>query len=181
MRYGARTFEAMATLLPPLLLTGGPAAGKTVTARFLAETTPRTGYLDVDDIRQLVKNGGAAPWDGTEGKAQQVLGVRNAAALARNFAGAGFNVTITDVIDTVTPRSTGGPLPDVFVVRLAISLDAAWGRARTRDVHLTDAEFDMLHARQLAALEVDEELDVTHLDRARQAQSVEPLWTRRLR
>jgi len=74
MRYGARTFEAMATLLPPLLLTGGPAAGKTVTARFLAETTPRTGYLDVDDIRQLVKNGGAAPWDGTEGKAQQVLG-----------------------------------------------------------------------------------------------------------
>ena len=98
----------MATLLPPLLLTGGPAAGKTVTARFLAETTPRTGYLDVDDIRQLVKNGGAAPWDGTEGKAQQVLGVRNAAALARNFAGAGFNVTITDVIDTVTPRSAGG-------------------------------------------------------------------------
>ncbi|MBC9823926.1 hypothetical protein [Terrabacter sp. MAHUQ-38] len=171
----------MAPLLPPLLLTGGPAAGKTVTARFLAETTPRTAYLDVDDIRQLVKNGGAAPWDGTEGKAQHVLGVRNAAALARNFAGAGFNVTITDVVDTFTLAEYRRLLPDVFVVRLAISLEAAWLRARTRDVHLTDAEFDMLHAQQLAALEVDEELDVTHLDQARQAQSVGALWTRRWR
>jgi dephospho-CoA kinase len=69
----------------PLLLTGGPAVGKTVTARVLAESTVRCAYIDVDDVRQLVKNGGAAPWDGEEGRAQHMLGVRNAAALAANF------------------------------------------------------------------------------------------------
>lgn len=67
-----------------LVLTGGPAAGKSTTALALATTTPRTAFIDVDDVRQLVKNGGAAPWDGEEGASQQLLGVRNATWLARS-------------------------------------------------------------------------------------------------
>lgn len=41
----------------PLVLTGGPAVGKTTTARPLAEALPRAAFIDVDDLRQLVVAG----------------------------------------------------------------------------------------------------------------------------
>ncbi|TQM64636.1 hypothetical protein [Humibacillus xanthopallidus] len=166
----------MAHRLAPLLLTGGPAVGKTVTATSLAAAIPRTAYVDVDDIRQLVKNGGAAPWEGAEGRAQQLLGVRNAAALTGNFASAGFNVTLTDVVTAVTLAEYRRLVPGVFVVRLSVSLEEAWRRARTRKVYLTDEEFESLHHGQSAPLPVDHQLDVTDLDRAGQSQRVRQLW-----
>jgi predicted kinase len=169
----------MTELLAPLLLTGGPAVGKTVTARALAQTTPRSAYLDVDDIRQFVKNGGTTPWDGDEGVAQQLLGVHNAAALARNFAAAGFHVTLTDV---VTPRTLAvyrELLPDVLVIRLTVSPEEAWRRARTRKIYLTDEEFETLHRAQAEPLAVDRELDVTQLDQGEQLRRVQALWTAR--
>lgn len=51
----------------PLVLTGGPAVGKTATGRWLAGQRPRAAYLDVDDLRQLVVAGAEAPWRGQEG------------------------------------------------------------------------------------------------------------------
>lgn len=164
-------------LLRPLLLTGGPAVGKSVTARSLAETTPRTAYLDVDDLRQLVRTGAAAPWAGTEGAAQHLLGIRNAAALARNFGDAGFNVTLTDVVGPDTVTVYRDLLPGVVVVRLAVSFEEAERRARTRPVHLTDEEFVMLHRQQSDPLAVDHEIDVTRLDRSAQLRHVRALWT----
>jgi predicted kinase len=65
-----------------LVLTGGPAAGKSTTARRLAQTRPRAALIDVDDIRQLIVSGAAAPWEGDEGRRQQHLGVENACGLA---------------------------------------------------------------------------------------------------
>ena len=168
----------MTDLLPPLLLTGGPAVGKTVTALTLAETTARTAYLDVDDLRHLVKNGGVAPWDGDEGIAQQLLGVQNAVALARNFADARFNVTLTDVVTSKTLALYRQLLPDVLVIRLEVSLEEAWRRARTRKVHLSDEEFEALHRDQADPLAVDHQLDVTHLDQVELLQHVRALWTR---
>lgn len=162
--------------LPPLLLTGGPAVGKTVTATSLAEAIPRTAHVDVDDIRQLVKNGGAAPWEGAEGRAQQLLGVHNAAALAGNFEAAGFTVVLTDVVTAVTLAAYRRLVPGVVVVRLSVSLEEAWRRARTRKVYLTDREFESLHLDQSAPLAVDHQLDVTDLDRAEQSQRVRALW-----
>jgi hypothetical protein len=71
--------------LPPLVLTGGPAAGKSTTAHALAARRTRCAVVDVDDVRQLVVSGAAAPWEGLEGREQQRLGVTNACGLARNF------------------------------------------------------------------------------------------------
>jgi predicted ATPase len=129
-------------LLPPLLLTGGPAVGKTVTARALADAVPRTAYLDVDDLRHLVRNGHAAPWD--DGAAQQLLGVRNAAVLARNFLASGFNVAITDVATRQTLTVYRTLLPDLVFIHLTTSLAEARRRARIRPVYLTDEEFQAL-------------------------------------
>jgi predicted kinase len=166
----------MTELLPPLLLTGGPAVGKTVTARALAETTYRCAYLDVDDIRQLIKNGAAAPWNGAEGAAQQRLGVRNTAALARNFCAAGFTVTVTDVVNAETLNLYRELLPDLIAVRLTVSFTEACRRARLRPTYLTDEEFEALHRAQADVLAVDHQLDVTDLDRAEQVLHVRTLW-----
>lgn len=161
---------------PPLLLTGGPAAGKTSTGLALATTTPRAAFIDVDDIRQLVKNGGAAPWDGAEGLTQQQLGVRNAASLALNFLAAGINVTIADVINPTTLALYRDLLPDVRVIRLSLSLEEARRRAAQRPVFLTDAEFEELHRQQEDFLAVDRELTVADLTPAAQIDAVRRLW-----
>ena len=140
-----RTSLAGMPVSRPLLLTGGPAVGKSMTARGLAESTTRCACIDVDDVRQLVRNGGAAPWEGAEGRAQHLLGVRNTAALASNFRTDGFNVTISDVIDEGLLRLYRESIPGLVVIRLSINVMAARDRAQSRRVHLTDEEFETLH------------------------------------
>lgn len=167
----------MTRLLPPLLLTGGPAVGKSSTACALAKITPRTAYLDVDDLRHLVKNGGAAPWEGDDGLAQQRLGVRNAALLACNFVAAGFQVTVSDVVSPTTLTDYRDLVPGVVVIRLLVSLEEARRRARTRKVYLTDDEFEMIHREQATSLAANHQLDVTQFSQQEQLRVVHQLWT----
>lgn len=70
----------------PLVLTDGPAVGESVTARVLARGREECAFIDVDDVRQLVFAGGAAPWQGSDGREQQRLGVAHACALPRSSA-----------------------------------------------------------------------------------------------
>ncbi len=129
----------------PLVLTGGPAVGKTTTGRAVAQAREDCAFIDVDDIRQLVVAGGRPPWAGDAGRAQQELGVRNACSLAQGFLGSGFDVVIADVL---TPRTAGlyrDALPGCLLVRLAIRVEEARERARSRPRWITDAEFDELY------------------------------------
>lgn len=149
-------------MLPPLVLTGGPAVGKTTCARTLAAARPRAAFVDADDVRQLVVAGAAAPWEGLEGRAQHALGARNAAALGRGFHAVGFDVVVADVVTPATAAVYRAELPSCLLVHLRISLAGARRRAATRPVHLTDAEFVLLHGWDAAdppqsdvALEVD--------------------------
>jgi len=73
----------------PIVLSGGPAAGKSTCGRMLAESRARAAFIDVDNIRQLVVSGDATLWSGAEGERQHRLAAVNTAALARNFAHAG--------------------------------------------------------------------------------------------
>ncbi|WP_325035972.1 hypothetical protein [Kribbella sp.] len=131
--------------MAPLILTGGPAVGKSVTGRALAEGRPRCALLDVDDVRQLVVSGAAAPWDGAEGWKQQELGVTNACGMARNLLAAGIEVVIADVLTPETSALYRRELPACLIVHLVVSFPEAQRRAATRQVWLTDAEFRMLH------------------------------------
>ncbi|WP_020141759.1 AAA family ATPase [Terracoccus sp. 273MFTsu3.1] len=167
---------------PVLVLTGPPAVGKSTTARTVAESRQRCAVIDVDDVRQLVVSGGAAPWDGEEGRRQQRLGVRNACALAGRMAAAGFDVVVADVLTAETLGLYRALVPDCVVVRLSVPLDEAWRRAATRTVWLTDEEFVALHEADTDAhLAVDHVLDGSGLDLEAQTAAVAALWDRATR
>jgi hypothetical protein len=69
-------------------------------------------------------------------------------------------------------------VPDLAVVQPRLPLAKARRRAALRVVHLTDEEFDALHAQQLARLAVDERLEVASMTLEQQAAAVTHLWDR---
>ncbi|HET7660464.1 MAG TPA: hypothetical protein VFK66_08750 [Oryzihumus sp.] len=165
---------------PVLVLTGGPAAGKSATGLALSDSTPRCAFIDVDDIRQLVRNGGAAPWDGEEGLRQQELGVRNACALAQSFTQHGFAAIVADVLTPETARLYRRLLPDVVLVHLTLAREEARRRASMRRVYLTPEEFEALHEVQVDdPPTVDVSLEVTAMTPAEQVEAVRDLWVSR--
>lgn len=164
-------------LLPPLVLTGPPAVGKSVTGAALARRRQRAAFIDVDDVRQLVVAGGEAPWRGAEGAAQSLFGVRNACALAGGFRADGFDVVIVDVLTPATAVELRERLPGCLLVHLTVTLAEARRRAETRKIWLTDDEFDALHRKDLAdPPPVDVTLDVTGMDLQAQRDRVEAAW-----
>lgn len=163
--------------LPPLILTGGPAVGKSVTARSLAQGRPRCAFIDVDDVRQLVIAGAAAPWEGLEGRKQQRLGVTNACGMARNFLAMGIEVVVADVLTPETSELYRRELPSCVIVHLTVDLPEAMRRAASRAVWLTDDEFRMLHeADTTNPPDADHRIQVGTLDVQHQTDKVASLW-----
>ena len=79
------------------LVTGPMGAGKSSTAKALAEKFEKGAYIKVDHVRKMIIGGYIDP--GKEGfEVQENLGVKNTCALANNFLEAGFSVFIDDVI-----------------------------------------------------------------------------------
>ncbi|PZE73481.1 hypothetical protein DEI82_14125 [Curtobacterium sp. MCBD17_019] len=163
-------------MMRPLILSGGPAVGKTTCGRALAVSHERAAYIDGDDIRQLVVAGDATLWSGSEGRAQHALATRNVAALARNLLAAGFAVTASDVVTQETLPVYRAELPGCFVVHLVISLDAARARAATRPVYITDEEFELLHRIAASPPAVDLVVDVTDMSEEEQVDSLLRAW-----
>ena len=161
----------------PLLLTGPPASGKSTTAHALADSLRLAAVIDVDDIRQLVVAGHAAPWEGEAGRSQQRLGVQNSCDLARRFVRTGIDVVIADVLTVDTARIYRSRLPELTIVGLAISFAGAAHRAASRPVHLREKEFRMLYRDQAAHLDLaDHVVEVDDLDLAAQTAAVRRLW-----
>ena len=160
----------------PLVLSGGPAVGKSTCARHLAAERERGAFIDADDVRQLVVAGDATLWRGEQGRAQHVLAARNVAALARNLAEAGFVVTVADVVTAEALAVYRAELPDCVVVHLALPVREARERAATRTVYLTEDEFDLLHDTMASPPEVDVVLDVGGLTVAEQTDAIRRVW-----
>src|SRR5262249_20625304 len=87
------------------LINGIPGAGKTATARRLAERLPRAAHVEGDRVQEMIVAGGVMPGEDPpeEGAAQIGLCIRNQCLLARSFAGAGF-VPILDYVVPVRRR-----------------------------------------------------------------------------
>ncbi len=159
------------------MLSGGPAVGKSTCGRRLADERERAAFIDADDVRQLIVAGDATLWSGPEGRAQHLLAVRNAAALARNLGDAGFDVVIADVVPADALVAYRSELPDCLVVQLALPVEEARARAETRPTYLTDAEFELLHDLLASPPEVDVVLDVSGFTIDRQLDAIRGVWS----
>ncbi|HET6758370.1 MAG TPA: hypothetical protein VFH20_03745 [Propionibacteriaceae bacterium] len=162
---------------PPLVLTGGPAVGKSSTARLLAQSRPRAAVIDVDDVRHLVVSGHAAPWEGEDGRRQQRLGVENACSLARNFVAQDIETVMSDVITPDTMPLYRKWLPNVVVIRLHVTMDEARRRAMSRTQYLTGEEFETLHREDARhPPPADHHVDVSDHDINDQVAAIAALW-----
>jgi hypothetical protein len=131
----------------------------------------------VDDVRQLVVSGAAAPWEGLEGRKQQRLGVVNACGLARNFLAMDVEVVIADVLTPETSALYRQELADCLIVHMTMGLPEALRRAAARRIWLTDEEFRMLHeADATNPPDSDHRIAVGALDLRNQTDQVARLW-----
>jgi adenylylsulfate kinase-like enzyme len=160
----------------PLILSGGPAAGKSTCAGALARELDRCAAIDADDIRQLVVAGERTLWSGPDGEDQLLLTARNVSAMARNFVDSRFDVTVADFVTASSLAVYRRDLPDCFVVHLQISLTGARERARTRPVHLTDHEFTLLHDMIETPPPVDLVVDVEGMTITDQLHQIRSAW-----
>jgi adenylate kinase family enzyme len=82
------------------IITGPCGSGKSTIAKKLANDIPNSVFLEVDILREMIKNGGVAPFPYRgEAKKQIHLSMKNSCILAKNFSNSGFNVFIEDVLE----------------------------------------------------------------------------------
>lgn len=126
-----------------VLVSGVPGVGKTTIARELAVQATRGAYLDTDQIGEsLILSGLVVPGQEPveEAERQLVLRRKNIAALARNFADAGFDVSISDVVlwpELLEQYRAALPLPLRFVL-LTASAESVRDRDAAREKHVAD-------------------------------------------
>lgn len=159
-----------------LILTGGPAVGKTTCGRILAEERNRAAFIDGDDIRHMIVAGDVTLWSGIEGQIQHHLAARNTSQLVHNMILADFDVVVADFVTPATLDVYRDAIPRCLTIHLRISLEEARRRAATRTVYLTDEEFDLLHRMQEPPPDVDVVLDVERLSVDEQVAAIRTLW-----
>lgn len=148
-----------------IILSGSPAAGKNTIAEAYAKQHKKCAVIDVDTVRQMIRQPHKAPWEGKEGKAQQLLGVQNTCVLAKNFLKEGYSVIITDVLMDETAKIYKQELKkfEPHIILLLPTFDEIMRRSKLRTEWLTAEEIKMLYKQQESFTLYDTKIDNTSL------------------
>ena|SRR3989344_990438 len=155
-----------------IILTGPAASGKNTIAKILAQKREKCAVIDVDTVRQMYIQPHKAPWDGQEGKYQQILGVENACLLAKNFTKNKIDVLILDVVTDETANLYKKNLGEVKIILLMPSYEEAQKRFKDRPHTISDEEFTMLYKWEEDLTVFNEKIDNTALSAVETAEKV---------
>ena len=161
-----------------LVLTGPSSAGKNTIAEILAKKKERCVVIDVDLLRLMVRSPHKAPWQGEEGKRQQLLGVSNACLLAKEFIKNSFCVIILDVLSDETAKVYKANLAELEpkLVLLLPSWEEIVRRNKTREATLTDEELEMVYKQQVDLKTFGEKIDNSNLSAEEVARELETIF-----
>jgi hypothetical protein len=148
-----------------LIITGPTAAGKNTVGRALALRHARCAVVDFDAVRAMFVQPHRAPWQGDEGRGQQMLGVELACGLAAGFADAGWAVILLDVLSETTAAIYRARLARFRPAIVQLLPDPATNQQRfqARGPVLTAAEFAAVYAEQAQFSAYDLRIDNTRL------------------
>lgn len=153
-------------MLPITILTGPAASGKNSIAQIYAtQFRERCAVIDVDQVRWMLRQPHAAPWDEPEGLAQHRLGVHHACLLAKSFVDEGYETVILDVLWADLPeqyrRELGGYA--LRIVRLLPTLEESLRRLHARPPSISDDEARWVYDTQESLTDFDYSLDNTYM------------------
>ncbi len=143
------------------ILTGPAAAGKNSISKIIAQKIKKCAVIDVDTVRQMFVKPHKAPWEGKEGKRQQLLGVKNASMLAKNFSDDKTKVIILDVITNETAKLYKKYLGNIkiFLLMPGYAIAIKRFKARRSSVSITEKEFKMLYCWERDLTVFDKKID----------------------
>ncbi len=132
------------------LFGGAAGTGKTTIARLWSESRPCSVHIQLDEIRDLIIAGRTDPQVLTAKQGQQYSDtISGCAALARSFAGAGYDVAIDDVFEPEPTRELWLPQfigLDVRFVVLHPPLEVALSRSTERHKRVQEHHIQSQHA-----------------------------------
>lgn len=159
-----------------LILTGPAASGKNTISHLLSKKSEKCSVIDVDLVRSFYKHPHYAPWDGEEGKTQQLLGVSNACLLANEYLKNGIDVVILDVVVNNTAKLYRELLPEAKIILLMPSYEEAYKRFMERAHSITEEEFKLVYDWEENLTDFDEKIDNSLLSAQEAADKIAALY-----
>ncbi len=133
--------------------------------------------IDFDLVRAMFVQPHQPPWAGEEGKAQQLLGVRQVCKLAEGFAEAGWEVVILDMLSEETVKLYRQLLQpyEPKIVQLLPEFSELNRRFCERGVCLADEELAMVYEEQYRYANYDLRIDNTDVAPEKVIELLSPL------